>query len=135
MDRTVKITAFFLTLVVMAVIAYCTLGSDVRLASVFTGRFKLGHFLAYMAFGFLLFICYCSLSGQHPVRRNILPVVSATLMASLYGYMGELCQPFFGRNFALYDMFIDAMGALLGSLFGLVCVVFVCKIEKHGDRG
>jgi hypothetical protein len=32
-------------------------------------------------------------------------------------------------------MFIDTMGALLGSAFGLVCVVFVCKIEKRGIRG
>ncbi|MBO4280064.1 MAG: VanZ family protein [bacterium] len=135
MDRTVKITGFFLTLLVMAIIAYCTLGSDVQLAPVFTGSFKLGHFLAYTALGFLLFICYCSLSRRHPLRRNILPAVSATLMASLYGYMGELCQPFFGRHFALYDMFIDTMGALLGSAFGLVCVVFVCKIEKRGIRG
>ena len=135
MERTLKPVSFFLTLIVMAVIAYFTFGSDVRLAPVFTGSFKLGHFLAYTAFGFLLFICYCSLSGRHPVRSNILPVVSATLVASLYGYMGELCQPFFGRHFALYDIFIDAMGALVGSLFGLVCVVFVCKIEKRGDRG
>lgn len=135
MFRTVRIVAFFLTLVVMAVIAYYTLDSDVRLAPVFTGSFKLGHFLAYTAFGFLLFICYCSFSMCRTLVRNILPAVCSTLMASLFGYMGELCQPFFGRHFALYDMFIDAMGALLGSVIGLVCVVFVCKIEKRKVSG
>ena len=135
MYRTVKIIGFFLTLVVMAVIVYCTLGSDIQLSPVFSGSFKLGHFLAYMTFGFSLFICYCSFSCHHPLRRNILPMMSATLLASLFGYMGELIQPYFGRHFALYDMFIDTMGALLGSAFGLVCVVFVCKIEKRSDRG
>ena len=135
MFRKVRIVCFFLTLVVMAVIAYCTVSPDLRLAPVFTGSFKLGHFLAYTALGCLLFICYCNYCRHHLVRRNILPMISAVLVASLYGYMGELIQPYFGRIFALYDMFIDTMGALLGSVIGLVCVVLMNKIEKRRSRG
>ena len=131
MFKAVRIICFILALVVLGVIAYYTFGSDVQLAEVFTGSFKLGHFLAYTALGFLIFICYADFARRRWMGRNILPMLSAVLMATLVGCAGELCQPFFGRTFALYDMFIDAMGSLTGSLLGLVCVVLMCKIEKR----
>ena len=87
-----------------------------------------------MALGFLIFICYADFARRRWVGRNILPMLSAVLISTLVGCAGELCQPFFGRFFALYDMFIDAMGALTGSLLGLVCVVLMCKIEKRFSK-
>jgi VanZ family protein len=129
--KAVRIICFILAVVVLGVIGYYTFGSDVQLAEVFTGSFKLGHFLAYTALGFLIFICYADFARRRWLGRNILPMLSAVLLATLVGCAGELCQPFFGRTFALYDMFIDAMGSLTGAVIGLVCVVLMSKIEKR----
>ena len=134
MLKAVRIISLVLAVVVLGVIGYYTFGTNVQLAEVFTTSFKLGHFLAYMALGFLIFICYADFARRRWVGRNILPMLSAVLISTLVGYAGELCQPFFGRFFALYDMFIDAMGALTGSLLGLVCVVLMCKIEKRFSK-
>jgi len=129
--KAVRIISLVLAVVVLGVIGYYTFGTNVQLAEVFTTSFKLGHFLAYTALGFLIFICYADFARRRWVGKNILPMLSAILISTLVGCAGELCQPFFGRYFALYDMFIDAMGALTGSILGLVCVVLMCKIEKR----
>ncbi|MBO4388722.1 MAG: VanZ family protein [Spirochaetales bacterium] len=78
---------------------------------------KLGHFLAYIAVGFFLQMCFFS-SARPLWVRILLPLV----LGSALGAAIELVQPFTGRSREWLDFVMDASGALLGALISSVFV-------------
>ena len=130
MLKAVRIISFFLAIICMGVIIYFSFSSKVEIPQFLSGRFKIGHCLAYVAFSFFLFICFSDVNPHRFFLWNILPMISSFLLASLFGYAIELCQPYFGRHFAFTDMFSDAAGAFAGTVMGFFCVLLLCTIER-----
>lgn len=131
MSKTVRNICFVLSLVCLAVIAYLSLAKDVTVPEYIYGKDKGAHFLAYAALGFLLFMCFHNSVYHRIIVSNLLPVLGAGLLSFLCGYTIELCQPYFGRYFEAGDLVADGLGSLAGALIGLVCVFFMCFIEKR----
>ena len=118
----------------MGVIVYFSFSTRVEIPQFLSGTFKIGHFLAYVALSFLLFVCFSDFNTHRFFVWNILPMISSFLLSSLFGYAIELCQPYFGRPFAFPDMLSDCAGALLGTVIGFFCVLFMCTIERKRAR-
>ncbi|MBO4717612.1 MAG: VanZ family protein [Spirochaetales bacterium] len=134
MLRAVRTLAFILCIICMGVIIYFSFSSKVDIPQFLSGTFKIGHCLAYVALSFLLFVCFSDFNTHRFFAWNILPMVSSFLLASLFGYAVELCQPYFGRHFALTDMLSDCAGAFIGTVIGFFCVLFMCTIERKRTR-
>lgn len=131
MSRTVRMIAFVLSLICLGVIIYLSLAKDISVPEYIYGKDKGAHFLAYMALGFLFFLCFHNSVHHRIMVSNLMPVLGAFSLSFLCGYAIELCQPHFGRSFELADLVADALGSLAGALIGLFCVFFMCLIERR----
>lgn len=131
MSKAVRIIGFVLTLVCLAVIVYLSLSEDVSVPEYIVGKDKGAHFLAYMALGFLFFVDFHNSVRHRIFVLNLMPVLGAFSLSFLCGYTIELCQPRFGRFFEVADLVADGLGSLAGALIGLLCVYFVCMIERR----
>ena len=134
MSKAVRIIGFVLSLVCLAVIVYLSLAKDVNVPQYIVGKDKGAHFLAYMALGFLFFVDFHNSVRHRIFLSNFMPVLGAFFLSFLCGYTIELCQPRFGRFFEAADLIADGLGALVGALIGLLCVYFVCLIERRRKR-
>lgn len=134
MSRAVRIIGFVLSLVCLGVIVYLSLAMDVNVPQYIVGKDKGAHFLAYMALGFLFFVDFHNSVRHRIIVLNLMPVLGAFSLSFLCGYTIELCQPRFGRFFEVADLIADGLGALAGALIGLLCVYFVCLIERHRKK-
>ena len=131
MSKAVRIIGFVLSLICLAVIVYLSLANDVNVPQYIVGKDKGAHFLAYMALGFLFFVDFHNSVRHRIFLSNLMPVLGAFFLSFLCGYTIELCQPRFGRFFEAADLIADGLGALTGALIGLLCVYFVCLIERR----
>ena len=134
MSKAVRIIGFVLSLICLAVIVYLSLANDVNVPQYIVGKDKGAHFLAYMALGFLFFVDFHNSVRHRIFLSNLMPVIGAFFLSFLCGYTIELCQPRFGRFFEVADLIADGLGALAGALIGLLCVYFVCLIERRGKK-
>lgn len=134
MSKAVRIIGFVLSLVCLAVIVYLSLAKDVNVPQYIVGKDKGAHFLAYMALGFLFFVDFHNSVRHRIFLSNLMPVLGAFFLSFLCGYTIELCQPRFGRFFEAADLIADGLGALTGALIGLLCVYFVCLIERRRKK-
>lgn len=134
MSKAVRIIGFVLSLVCLAVIVYLSLAKDVNVPQYIVGKDKGAHFLAYMALGFLFFVDFHNSVRHRIFLSNFMPVLGAFFLSFLCGYTIELCQPRFGRFFEAADLIADGLGALVGALIGLLCVYFVCLIERRRKK-
>ncbi|MBQ7644455.1 MAG: VanZ family protein [Spirochaetales bacterium] len=134
MSKAVRIIGFVLSLICLAVIVYLSLAKDVNVPQYIVGKDKGAHFLAYMALGFLFFVDFHNSVRHRIFLSNLMPVIGAFFLSFLCGYTIELCQPRFGRFFEAADLIADGLGALAGALIGLLCVYFVCLIERRGKK-
>ena len=134
MSKAVRIIGFVLSLICLAVIVYLSLANDVNVPQYIVGKDKGAHFLAYMALGFLFFVDFHNSVRHRIFLSNLMPVIGAFFLSFLCGYTIELCQPRFGRFFEAADLIADGLGALTGALIGLLCVYFVCLIERRGKK-
>ena len=134
MSKAVRIIGFVLSLVCLAVIVYLSLARDVNVPQYIVGKDKGAHFLAYMALGFLFFVDFHNSVRHRIFLSNFMPVLGAFFLSFLCGYTIELCQPRFGRFFEAADLIADGLGALVGALIGLLCVYFVCLIERRRKK-
>lgn len=134
MSKAVRIIGFVLSLVCLAVIVYLSLARDVNVPQYIVGKDKGAHFLAYMALGFLFFVDFHNSVRHRIFLSNFMPVLGAFFLSFLCGYTIELCQPRFGRFFEAADLIADGLGALVGALIGLLCVYFVCLIERRSKK-
>ena len=130
MLKAIRTISFFLSIICLGVIIYFSFSSKVEIPDFLSGTFKIGHCLAYVALSFFFFICFSDFNTHRFFAWNILPMVSSFLLSSLFGYAVELCQPYFGRHFAYTDMLSDCAGALIGTVIGFFCVLFMCTIER-----
>ena len=128
MSRTVRTIAFVLSLVCLGVIVYLSLAKDISVPDYIYGKDKGAHFLAYMALGFLFFVCFHNSVHHRIIVSNLMPVLGASSLSFLCGYAIELCQPHFGRLFEVADLMADGLGSLAGAVVGLFCVFFMCLI-------
>ena len=131
MSKAVRILGLILTLVCLAAIVYLSLAEDVHVPKYIFGKDKGAHFLAYMALGFLFFVDFHNSVRNRIFVSNLMPVLGAFSLSFLCGYTIELCQPRFGRFFEIADLVADGLGSLTGALIGLLCVYFVCMIERR----
>ena len=131
MSRTVRVIAFVLSLVCLAVIVYLSLAKDISVSEYVFGRDKGAHFLAYTALGFLFFFCFHNTVYHRIIVSNLMPVLGASSLSFLCGYAIELCQPHFGRYFEVADLVADGLGSFTGAVIGLFCVFFMCWIERR----
>ena len=131
MSRTVRVIAFVLSLVCLAVIVYLSLAKDIFVPEYVFGRDKGAHFLAYTALGFLFFFCFHNAVYHRIIVSNLMPVLGASSLSFLCGYAIELCQPHFGRYFEVGDLVADGLGSFTGAVIGLFCVFFMCWIERR----
>jgi VanZ family protein len=105
---------------------------------------KIGHFAAYLVFGFMLLLCAAwrgAGAGRSPdagtarrphVRPGIPPLAAAVvvvLVAVCYGGAIELLQHFTGRDTEILDVAADLAGAVAGSAVGLLSV-----LRRRSDR-
>ncbi len=134
MSKAVRIIGFVLSLICLAVIVYLSLAEDVNVPQYIVGKDKGAHFLAYMALGFLFFVDFHNSVRHRIFLSNLMPVLGAFFLSFLCGYTIELCQPRFGRFFEAADLIADGLGALTGALIGLLCVYFVCLIERRRKK-
>ena len=134
MSKAVRIIGFVLSLICLAVIVYLSLANDVNVPQYIVGKDKGAHFLAYMALGFLFFVDFHNSVRHRIFLSNLMPVLGAFFLSFLCGYTIELCQPRFGRFFEAADLIADGLGALTGALIGLLCVYFVCLIERRRKK-
>ncbi len=134
MSKAVRIIGFVLSLICLAVIVYLSLAEDVNVPQYIVGKDKGAHFLAYMALGFLFFVDFHNSVRHRIFLSNLMPVLGAFFLSFLCGYTIELCQPRFGRFFEAADLIADGLGALVGALIGLLCVYFVCLIERRRKK-
>ena len=134
MSKAVRIIGFVLSLICLAVIVYLSLAKDVNVPQYIVGKDKGAHFLAYMALGFLFFVDFHNSVRHRIFLSNLMPVIGAFFLSFLCGYTIELCQPRFGRFFEAADLIADGLGALTGALIGLLCVYFVCLIERRRKK-
>lgn len=134
MSKAVRIIGFVLSLICLAVIVYLSLANDVNVPQYIVGKDKGAHFLAYMALGFLFFVDFHNSVRHRIFLSNLMPVIGAFFLSFLCGYTIELCQPRFGRFFEAADLIADGLGALTGALIGLLCVYFVCLIERRRKK-
>ena len=134
MSKAVRIIGFVLSLICLAVIVYLSLARDVNVPQYIVGKDKGAHFLAYMALGFLFFVDFHNSVRHRIFLSNFMPVLGAFFLSFLCGYTIELCQPRFGRFFEAADLIADGLGALVGALIGLLCVYFVCLIERRRKK-
>ncbi len=134
MSKAVRIIGFVLSLICLAVIVYLSLAKDVNVPQYIVGKDKGAHFLAYMALGFLFFVDFHNSVRHRIFLSNLMPVLGAFFLSFLCGYTIELCQPRFGRFFEAADLIADGLGALVGALIGLLCVYFVCLIERRRKK-
>ncbi|MBR6084526.1 MAG: VanZ family protein [Spirochaetales bacterium] len=134
MSKAVRIIGFVLSLICLAVIVYLSLAKDVNVPQYIVGKDKGAHFLAYMALGFLFFVDFHNSVRHRIFLSNLMPVLGAFFLSFLCGYTIELCQPRFGRFFEAADLIADGLGALTGALIGLLCVYFVCLIERRRKK-
>ena len=134
MSKAVRIIGFVLSLICLAVIVYLSLANDVNVPQYIVGKDKGAHFLAYMALGFLFFVDFHNSVRHRIFLSNLMPVIGAFFLSFLCGYTIELCQPRFGRFFEAADLIADGLGALAGALIGLLCVYFVCLIERRRKK-
>ena len=134
MSKAVRIIGFVLSLICLAVIVYLSLANDVNVPQYIVGKDKGAHFLAYMALGFLFFVDFHNSVRHRIFLSNLMPVIGAFFLSFLCGYTIELCQPRFGRFFEVADLIADGLGALAGALIGLLCVYFVCLIERRRKK-
>jgi VanZ family protein len=133
-SKAVRIIGFVLSLICLAVIVYLSLAEDVNVPQYIVGKDKGAHFLAYMALGFLFFVDFHNSVRHRIFLSNLMPVLGAFFLSFLCGYTIELCQPRFGRFFEAADLIADGLGALVGALIGLLCVYFVCLIERRRKK-
>jgi len=133
-SKAVRIIGFVLSLICLAVIVYLSLAEDVNVPQYIVGKDKGAHFLAYMALGFLFFVDFHNSVRHRIFLSNLMPVLGAFFLSFLCGYTIELCQPRFGRFFEAADLIADGLGALTGALIGLLCVYFVCLIERRRKK-
>ena len=131
MSRTVRIISFILSLICLSAIIYLSLSKNVFVPQYIVGEDKGAHFLAYMALGFLFFLCFHNSVYHRIIVSNLMPVLGATSLSFLCGYAIELCQPYFGRYFEAGDLVADGAGSLSGAVLGLFCVFFMCWIERR----
>ena len=131
MSRTVRVVAFVLSLVCLAVIVYLSLAKDVSVPEYVFGKDKGAHFLAYTALGFLFFFCFHNAVYHRVIVSNLMPLLGAFSLSFLCGYAIELCQPRFGRVFEVADLVADALGSFFGAVIGLFCVFFMWRIERR----
>ena len=131
MSRKLRILSFVLSLMCLVVIVYLSLAREISVPEYIYGKDKGAHFLAYMALGFLFFLCFHNSVHRRVIVQNLLPVVGATSLSFLCGYTIELSQPYFGRYFEVADLVADGLGSLAGAVIGLLCVFFVCWIERR----
>ena len=134
MSKAVRIIGFVLSLICLTVIVYLSLAKDVNVPQYIVGKDKGAHFLAYMALGFLFFVDFHNSVRHRIFLSNLMPVIGAFSLSFLCGYTIELCQPRFGRFFEAADLIADGLGALTGALIGLLCVYFVCLIERRRKK-
>ena len=120
-----------LSLVCLGVIVYLSLATDISVPEYVVGKDKGAHFLAYMALGFLFFACFHNSVHHRIIVSNLMPVLGASSLSFLCGYAIELCQPHFGRYFEIADLVADGLGSLAGAFVGLLCVFFMCLIERR----
>jgi VanZ family protein len=71
---------------------------------------KLVHFTAFALLAFLLATAWHLSVGQLALRHLAL----AWIVLVLYGAMDEWTQSFVGRTASIYDLLVDALGALVG---------------------
>ena len=135
MSKTIRMICFVLSLVCLAAIGYLSFAREISVPEYIYGKDKGAHFLAYMALGFLFFMCFHNSVHHRIIVSNLLPVFGASLLSFLCGYAIELCQPYFGRYFEAGDLVADGLGSLAGSVIGFVCVFFMCWIEKRRRHG
>lgn len=131
MSKTVRIISFILSLICLGAIIYLSLAKNVFVPQYVLGEDKGAHFLAYTALGFLFFMCFHNAVHHRIIVSNLMPLLGATSLSFLCGYAIELCQPHFGRYFEAGDLIADGTGSLTGALIGLVCVFFMCLIERR----
>ena len=131
MSRTVRVIAFVLSLVCLAVIVYLSLAKDISVPEYVFGRDKGAHYLAYTALGFLFFFCFHNAVYHRIIVLNLMPVLGASSLSFLCGYAIELCQPHFGRYFEVADLVADGLGSFMGAVIGLFCVFFMCFLERR----
>ena len=131
MSKTVRVIAFVLSLVCLAVIVYLSLAKDISVPEYVVGKDKGAHFLAYMALGFLFFFCFHNAVYHRIIVSNLMPVLGAFSLSFLCGYAIELCQPHFGRSFEVADLVADGLGSFAGAVIGLFCVFFMCFLERR----
>ena len=131
MSKTVRIIGFILSLVCLAAIVYLSLAKDFSVPEYVLGKDKGAHFLAYMALGFLFFVCFHNAVYHRIIVLNLLPLLGAFSLSFLCGYAIELCQPHFGRYFEVMDLVADGLGSFAGAVIGLFCVFFMCLIERR----
>ena len=131
MSKTVRIIGFILSLVCLAAIVYLSLAKDVSVPEYVLGKDKGAHFLAYMALGFLFFVCFHNAVYHRIIVLNLLPLLGAFSLSFLCGYAIELCQPHFGRYFEVMDLVADGLDSFAGAVIGLFCVFFMCLIERR----
>lgn len=76
---------------------------------------KYAHFIVYSVLGFLMALSFVLIW-----KENYLIYLYSWLTASIYGVLDELHQHFVpGRGATLSDMGLDAISALVGTVFGL----------------
>ncbi len=134
MSRTLRILGFILSLVCLCVIVYFSFAKDVTITRYVVGQDKGGHFLAYMALGFLFFLCFCNYVQKRLFVLNLLPMLGAMSLSFLCGYAIELLQPIFGRSFETLDLLSDALGSLAGVVLCFICVLLLTLIERRRSR-
>ena len=134
MSRVVRVIAFILSVLCMALIAYLSLSSNVSFTKYVVGGDKGGHYLAYTALSMLFFICFANFAGRRLLRRNLLSLLGAFALAFVCSYCIELIQPYFHRTFELADLVAGALGCLTGVVVGFVFVLLVCVIERRLAR-
>ena len=134
MAKALKYLGFILSLLCLGFIVYLSLLPQVTIPDFVKGGDKSAHFLAYMALGFLLFLCFSDIDSRLFVRSNLLPLLSAFALSSLCGYALELFQPVFGRCFEQYDLLADFAGSFIGCIVGLLCVDLIFLIERRNRK-
>ncbi len=112
MHRSLLVTSRVLLIVVLVAVTYFSLTPSPP--SPLTGWDKLAHLLSYVALAFLLVLSV-------PARRFRLTLAIALFFATFaYGVMIEFVQRMTGRQFELMDMVMNIIGAIVGTLSGIV---------------
>jgi len=115
-------------LLVIALAAITLLSLSPSAPSAPGGNDKLAHLLAYAAIAFLLVLS--ARRSPNRVTRLLFSLTATTL----YGVAIEFVQQFTGREFDVMDMAANAIGALIGTLLGLVARRIVSRSSATVGR-